>query len=113
MKGTISKAPITKNQKWWGLFFVFPAVLFFAVFAIFPILFGSYLSLTRYNLLSPPVYVGFGISSAEQAATASRQADGVIIGSRLMSLAGDGDAAGAGRRVGAFLAGARRAIDAG
>ena len=36
-----------------------PAVLFFAVFAIFPILFGSYLSLTRYNLLSPPVYVGF------------------------------------------------------
>jgi len=38
---------------------VSPAVLFFAVFAIFPILFGSYLSLTRYNLLSPPVYVGF------------------------------------------------------
>jgi len=52
-------APITRNQKWWGLFFVSPAVLFFAVFAIFPILFGSYLSLTRYNLLSPPVYVGF------------------------------------------------------
>ncbi len=60
-----------------------------------------------------PVYVGFGISSAEQAATAAHQADGVIIGSRLMSLAGDGDAAGAGRRVGDFLAGARRAIDAG
>jgi ABC-type sugar transport system permease subunit len=54
-----SKAPITKNQRWWGLFFVSPAALFFAVFAIFPILFGSYLSLTRYNLLSPPVYVGF------------------------------------------------------
>ena len=56
---TSSKAPITKNQKWWGLFFVSPAVLFFAAFAIFPILFGSYLSLTRYNLLAPPVYVGF------------------------------------------------------
>lgn len=54
-----SQAPITRNQKWWGLFFVSPAVLFFAVFAIFPILFGSYLSLTRYNLLTPPVYVGF------------------------------------------------------
>jgi multiple sugar transport system permease protein len=54
-----TKAPISGNQKWWGLFFVSPAVLFFAGFAIFPILFGSYLSLTRYNLLSPPVYVGF------------------------------------------------------
>ncbi len=29
------------------------------VFAIFPIFFGFYLSLTRYKLLSPPVYVGF------------------------------------------------------
>jgi multiple sugar transport system permease protein len=54
-----SPAPITRNQKWWGLFFVSPAVLFFAVFAIFPILFGSYLSMTRYNLLTAPVYVGF------------------------------------------------------
>ena len=53
------KAPITRNQKWWGLLFVSPAVLFFAVFAIFPILFGFYLSLTRYKMLSPPVYVGF------------------------------------------------------
>src|SRR5687767_10062493 len=59
MTFSASKAPITKNQKWWGLFFVSPAVIFFAVFAIFPILFGTYLSLTRYNLLSPPVYVGF------------------------------------------------------
>jgi tryptophan synthase alpha chain len=60
-----------------------------------------------------PVYVGFGIASAEQAAKAAHQADGVIIGSRLMSLAGEGPASGAGQRVGAFLAGARRAIDAG
>jgi multiple sugar transport system permease protein len=57
--GASVKAPITRNQKWWGLLFVSPAVLFFAVFAIFPILFGSYLSLTRYNLLTPPVYIGF------------------------------------------------------
>jgi ABC-type sugar transport system permease subunit len=58
MRGSL-KAAITRNQKWWGLFFVSPAVLFFAVFAIFPILFGFYLSLTRYKMLSPPVYVGF------------------------------------------------------
>ena len=59
-----------------------------------------------------PVYVGFGVSTPEQAADAAHQADGVIIGSRLMSLAGDGDPAQAAKRVGAFLAGARQAIDA-
>ncbi|MCF6108426.1 carbohydrate ABC transporter permease [Mesorhizobium muleiense] len=42
----------------WGLIFVAPAVAFFVVFSIFPILYGFYLSLTRYNLLTPPVWVG-------------------------------------------------------
>lgn len=60
-----------------------------------------------------PVYVGFGVSTPEQAANVARPADGVIIGSRLMSLAGDGDASSAGRRVADFLAEARKAIDAG
>jgi tryptophan synthase alpha chain len=59
-----------------------------------------------------PVYLGFGVSTPEQAAEAAHQADGVIIGSRLMSLAGDGDPAQAAQRVGTFLAGARQAIDA-
>lgn len=59
-----------------------------------------------------PVYVGFGVSTPEHAATVARHADGVIIGSRLMQLAGDGDPAQAGRRVGEFLAATRRAIDA-
>ena len=58
-----------------------------------------------------PVYVGFGISSAEQAADMAQVADGVIIGSRLMTLAGEGSATAAGSRVGEFLAKARRAID--
>lgn len=59
-----------------------------------------------------PVYVGFGISTPVQAADAARAADGVIIGSRLMSLAGEGAPGRAGSRVGAFLADARKAIDA-
>ena len=58
MRGSL-KDPITQKSEVVGAFFVSPAVLFFAVFAIFPILFGFYLSLTRYKLLSPPVYVGF------------------------------------------------------
>jgi tryptophan synthase alpha chain len=59
-----------------------------------------------------PAYVGFGISSAQQAAEVARQADGVIIGSRLTRLAADGPAAGAGTRVGEFLAAVRRTLDA-
>ena len=59
-----------------------------------------------------PVYVGFGVSTPELAAELAPCADGVIIGSRLMQLAADGHPGQAGRRVGDFLAEARRAIDA-
>ena len=38
-----------------------------------------------------PVAVGFGICTPEQAAEVGRLADGVIIGSKLVSMAGDGD----------------------
>ncbi|MFM9053572.1 MAG: tryptophan synthase subunit alpha, partial [Solirubrobacterales bacterium] len=37
-----------------------------------------------------PVAVGFGIGTVEQAAEVGRFADGVIIGSRLVALAGEG-----------------------
>src|SRR5258708_38965246 len=46
------------DRKWWGLAFVLPVVGFFAVFSVFPVLFGFYLSLTDYDLLSPPEWVG-------------------------------------------------------
>jgi tryptophan synthase alpha chain len=59
-----------------------------------------------------PVYVGFGVSTPEIAADVAQHADGVIIGSRLMQLAGDGALTQAGRRVGDFLATVRKAIDA-
>jgi multiple sugar transport system permease protein len=44
--------------RWWGLRFVLPVVVFFAVFSVFPVFFGFYLSLTDYDLLNPPVFVG-------------------------------------------------------
>ncbi len=59
-----------------------------------------------------PGYVGVGVSTPELAAELAPHADGVIIGSRLLQLAADGLPAQAGRRVGDFLAAARRAIDA-
>jgi multiple sugar transport system permease protein len=46
------------NRRWWGLVFVLPVVLFFAVFSVFPVLFGFALSLTDYDLLDPPNWVG-------------------------------------------------------
>ena len=51
--GATSKGPHHSGiRSGGGCSLCLPAVLFFAVFAIFPILFGSYLSLTRYNLLT-------------------------------------------------------------
>jgi ABC-type sugar transport system permease subunit len=47
------------HRKWWGLIFVLPVVTFFAAFNLFPTLFGLWLSFTDYDLLSPPVWVGW------------------------------------------------------
>ena len=46
------------DRKWWGLVFVLPVVAYFAVFSVFPVLFGFALSLTDYDLLNPPEWVG-------------------------------------------------------
>ena len=46
------------DVRWWGLGFVLPVVVFFAMFSVFPVFFGFYLSLTDYDLLSPPLFVG-------------------------------------------------------
>ncbi len=59
-----------------------------------------------------PVYVGFGVSTPEGAADIASVSDGVIIGSRLVQIAGDGPASEAPGRVGAFLASVRGHLDA-
>ena len=46
------------DRRWWGLVFVLPVVAFFAVFSVFPVLFGFAISLTDYNLLDEPLWVG-------------------------------------------------------
>lgn len=55
-----------------------------------------------------PVALGFGISSPEAAAEAAAEADGVIIGSKLMRLVAEGGAGGAGE----WLRGVREALSA-
>lgn len=60
-----------------------------------------------------PVAVGFGIGTPEHAASVGRQADGVIVGSRLVRAVGEaGSAAAAAEAVGEFLAEVRVALAA-
>jgi multiple sugar transport system permease protein len=49
---------IARRQRW-GLYFVLPTVIFFAIFFLYPIVSGIYYSLTEFTLLRPPVFVGF------------------------------------------------------
>lgn len=57
---------------------------------------------------SVPVAVGFGISTAAQAATVGELADGVIVGSRVVRAAGEGGAAAVGEVVGELASGLLR-----
>ena len=58
-----------------------------------------------------PLYVGFGISTAEQASKISELADGVIIGSALIKIIREAPTGGAIKAVGDFLAEVRSAIN--
>jgi multiple sugar transport system permease protein len=42
----------------WGLFFVSPWIIGFLLWTIYPLLSSLYYSLTRYDLLRPPVFIG-------------------------------------------------------
>jgi multiple sugar transport system permease protein len=53
-----SQSVIQRRQRW-GLIFVLPAAVFFAIFFLYPIINGFYLSLTDFTLLQPPEWVGF------------------------------------------------------
>jgi multiple sugar transport system permease protein len=55
---TRKKASFIERRQNWGLLFVLPAVIFFVVFYLVPIITGIYYSLTDFTLLKPPVYVG-------------------------------------------------------
>ena len=48
---------IARRQRW-GLYFVLPTVIFFAIFFLYPIVSGIYYSLTEFTLLRPPVFIG-------------------------------------------------------
>ncbi len=45
---------------WWGFLFALPAVLYLAIFNLYPMLNALYLSFTRYDLISAPEWIGLG-----------------------------------------------------
>lgn len=49
---------VISRRQYWGLIFVLPVVVFFAVFFLYPLVTGFILSLTDFTLLRPPVWVG-------------------------------------------------------
>lgn len=53
-----SRWNIYTRRQLWGFLFVLPVMAFLAVFAFYPMISAFYYSLTDYNLLSPPVFVG-------------------------------------------------------
>ncbi len=68
---TTSLHGATKHRRHWGrgymaerrmaaLLFVLPSLLFLAIFVVYPIVNAFYLSLHRYDLLTPPVWDGLG-----------------------------------------------------
>jgi tryptophan synthase alpha chain len=59
-----------------------------------------------------PVGVGFGIRDGATARLVGEVADAVIIGTRMIQVLEEGDAAGAAERAQAFTAGIRQALDA-
>jgi multiple sugar transport system permease protein len=58
------------RRQMWGLVFVAPVMVFFAIFAFYPMLSAFYYSLTDYNLLKPPVFTG--LAGYERLLTDSR-----------------------------------------
>jgi len=52
------KMTIYRKRSLWGFLFALPAILFFIVFAYYPMISAARLSLYDWNLVSPPQFVG-------------------------------------------------------
>jgi multiple sugar transport system permease protein len=55
----IPEGKIARREALWFWFFISPWVIGFLVFTMFPIAASFYYSLTRYNIASDPVFIGF------------------------------------------------------
>jgi len=58
MLGILPKGKLARREALWFWFFISPWVFGYLVFTLGPILASFYLSLTRYNIASPPKFIG-------------------------------------------------------
>ncbi|HZS76986.1 MAG TPA: sugar ABC transporter permease [Ktedonobacteraceae bacterium] len=58
MEASIKAARIEQRGKWIAVLWSVPALVFYALFALFPMLIALYLSFTQWNGLSPETWVG-------------------------------------------------------
>lgn len=42
----------------WAFYFLAPAIIYLAVFQLYPIFYATYISFHKYDLMSPPIFVG-------------------------------------------------------
>ncbi len=54
------RSPARKRQGWWAMFFLAPSFVPLLVFTFWPMGQSIWMSLHRWNLISDPVWVGFG-----------------------------------------------------
>lgn len=54
-----SRRKLFFSRNIYGVLFVAPAMIFFLIFSLYPMVNGLYLSLTDFTLLKPPKFVGF------------------------------------------------------
>ena len=57
--GPVPQRRLFYQQRYVGYIFILPSLIFLFVFLVVPIFAALYLSFTRYNLLKPPVWIGF------------------------------------------------------
>jgi multiple sugar transport system permease protein len=55
----LPKGKLARKEALWFWFFISPWVIGFLVFTLYPIVASFYYSLTRYNISSDPVFIGF------------------------------------------------------
>jgi multiple sugar transport system permease protein len=55
----LPKGKLARSEALWFWFFIMPWVIGFLVFTLYPIVASFYYSLTRYNISSDPVFIGF------------------------------------------------------
>src|SRR2546430_12558074 len=62
----VCSSDLTPRREWWGLLFVLPALAWKIGFNLIPMANAFYISLTSYDLLTPPRFIGVGNYRSEE-----------------------------------------------